>query len=143
MRLVDPTFSELVKEVDELKASRDVKIDDLPLRELMRKLEQKWQPDVSALFPAGLGFKMATGTGTLTFTTTASAVSAAIPHGMETVPNVVIATARTTPDNRDDYLVTSKTRTTTTITFAGRAAAFEHFGITNPTDVTFDWVAFA
>lgn len=143
------SFDALVERVEQLERRDGIAVSDLPLAELQRKLESSWQPDGARLLQPRsvdretLNFRIGWGTGTVTFTTTASAVSAAIPHELGTTPAVVVATARRTADTRDDYLITLVSRDVTNLVFAGRATVFEHFGITNPTVVTFHWIAVA
>lgn len=70
------------------------------------------------------------------------AVSGSVAHGLGVVPFVVVATAQDSPDGRDDYVMTTRSRDATNIVFAVRVADAGRFPIA-ATTITFDWLAIA
>jgi len=84
-----------------------------------------------------------TGTSTITFTAAGSSAgpTASIAHGLALTPTQVLATARPTADNREDYIMTCASRDSINLTFRLRAAAGEHVAVASGTVVTFDWIA--
>lgn len=87
---------------------------------------------------AGLG--IARGIATIT-TSSASGTSASIAHGLGATPTAITYGARATADTREDYLITTRSRDATNFVAGLRVTAYEHFGITPGTTVTFDWIA--
>lgn len=88
---------------------------------------------------ANLG--MAWGAHYVDITNGVSNDSGARAHGLGATPTIVVATAIVTADTRDDWFVTLWQRDATNLVFRIRASAAEHYAVTNPTRVFFNWIA--
>jgi hypothetical protein len=88
-------------------------------------------------------FPTTRGTGTITMAAAAAGSSGSIAHGLGTTPTSIVCTARPTADTREDYAMTVRSRDATNFVAGVRITAFEHFGFTAGTVITFDWIAVA
>jgi hypothetical protein len=98
-------------------------------------------PPTPAATLASLG--IARGVGTITMASAASGSSGSIAHTLGVTPTTIVSTARPTVDTREDYAMTTRSRDATNFVAGVRITAFEHFGISAGTVITFDWVAIA
>lgn len=101
---------------------------------------------VAPAAPAGLGYvaggasRIGHGGGSVTITDgTSNFVTFA--HGLGFNPTRIVASARTTPDTRNDWIANVASWDGTNITVSVRAGAAESFPAANPTTVTFDFIA--
>lgn len=87
--------SDLAERLDALEAKlNSLKLDDLPLAAIQRKLENDWQPDGNVLLqPNSItrdqlasGLKLAVGTGTLAFVASTDSATLTVKHKLGLVP---------------------------------------------------------
>ncbi len=124
-------IDDLAARLDALEEYR-LKVADLPLAALQRKLEADWQPDAGLLLGQGLPRG---GLGTLTFTASTLSATLTVAHGLGRPPTAVVATSVSAP--AVDQIVLCNTGTWNPTSFNINAEV--DAAITNT--IQFAWIA--